>query len=1370
MRFLTTLLLLVAAVVGGFAWHFWDRIAPTIGLRPPVAAASVSAKELERITAESLVGIEINGIRLEKNGTVWNMPGEWPTRTAEVNDLVQVLTNLHSRFSPENFNHPREFGLAADQNPVTVKATVKLDSGGTKTYTLVFGEPAGESANPFVRATYVHVDDQPDVLRLAPGLIQKLRKNKDDFLRRQLFPEVVRTKFTESSASLGGDNELPTPAIALLNATEVAITGPDGSWTLRRTTPPAKPTSSSGPITMAQDKLAASWELVAPVVDRVDPERLKSLLAAVPDLWVEAFLPEADLEKTGLDQPERTISVKSPDRDLKVLIGKVSRVKVTNPPPPPPPNPLAPPPPPPPPIREEFRYAKLPNNPQVFEIKADRFPELFVKVADLRDPRLARFRPTDVAKLEINGPERKLLFAKEKDGAVNRWKLLEPVQAPAEGPKVMELLDKLSALQARGDAVIDSPELKNYGLADNDPVTTISLTVRPDAKDGDEAKHETIFFRLGKADAATAKLYLQVAGVARIDAVADDLLKLVDRPILAYRSRRIVDVPISKVAKIAVERAADPFTLSQTDGKWSLSQPVAAIADGGMTNSLVADLANLDAADFVNFSPSADDLKKYGLDAPSLKVIITSSDGAERTVLFGNAREGKPEVYAKLSDQPEVFALRQTIKDEIDQPSLAFRPLQLWQVPGGQVQSIEIKSAAESFTLTRDGAFWKIAGPFSATAFLPSVQPLAETASLPRAERFETHGNDDLAKFGLDNPAITMRVTIQGERPSDPTTTKVILFGKPVADGQSARFAKLSDQPGVFVMGAVTSEAVSRPALELLDRKLLQMDSRLITKLNGNSPTGSWSARKDGDKWVIDSMTPPVPGDRSVIEFFVNSLADIRATKFAAYSPTDLSQFGLDQPIATITATLATGDQPTTHTIALGKPTPDNAQARFARVDNGPAIGVLPIGLSSELAKSGLDFVDRGMISFPPKDLVAIRRASGDQEMVLELKDGAWQIVKPSVAPADDPALFEMTERLANLRAVRVAALHATDLQPFGLDKPAATITLSIKQSEGPPRDYTLKIGNAGPDGRFAQVVGTDTIFVLPDSKNDPLATRLLADAVKFRDRTLVRFTDADRVVVTRGQRTATFAKVDGQWKMTAPISADAENFDLEDLVLTASRLRADELVAEQPSDLKSVGLDPPDTEFKFFQGDQQVAQLLVSAKADDGRATVKSGAGTLVGKLDKGLSARLLNEYRKRSLWSNLDVVQVDSIIINAGIGGTPLILTKDDAGWKVAGKPDQTVNVEAVSDFLSTLASLKAERFVADDKADLKLFGLDPPVRVVVVKTRSGQTTTLHLGRLEGDSKRAYASVPGAGWVAVLGEAESDKLGREVSSFVQK
>src|SRR5262245_40651768 len=171
MRFWTTLIMLALVAAGVVLWQYWGTVGPTIGFKRPTIEQSASARELTRITPESLMRIELDNVRLERQGNNWNLPGEWPTRSAEVTDLVGVLTNLQSRFAPEPFNHPQTFGLAADQKPVTIRATVHSQEHGEKTFTLVFGEPSADKGNPFVRATYLHVDDQPEVLRLAPGLM-----------------------------------------------------------------------------------------------------------------------------------------------------------------------------------------------------------------------------------------------------------------------------------------------------------------------------------------------------------------------------------------------------------------------------------------------------------------------------------------------------------------------------------------------------------------------------------------------------------------------------------------------------------------------------------------------------------------------------------------------------------------------------------------------------------------------------------------------------------------------------------------------------------------------------------------------------------------------------------------------------------------------------------------------------------------------------------------------------------------------------------------------------------------------------------------------------------------------------------------------
>ncbi|MFL5327277.1 MAG: DUF4340 domain-containing protein [Gemmataceae bacterium] len=1354
MRFVSTLILVVLTAGVIAAYSFRDKLAPKFGLARP--DATVIVRELRDVTPETLVRIEIEpDVQLERHGSSWTLPGEWPARQAEVVRLIETLCGLTSRFAPVPLDDAKSLGLDKSQFPTVVKLSLRGDNGEI-THTLTFGTPPDWNENPFTRPTYLRIDDRSEALRLGPGLIDQLRKHRDDFLRRQLFPDIVRVKFP-APPSMGGESELPPPAVGLLDAQEVTVLGPDGTFMLRRKPDaPLATAPSTAPVPVAPEKLAAGWELAAPLSDRPDPDKLRGVLAAVPELWAEQFVSETELAKTGLDKPERSVRVQTRHGELTVLIGKVSRVKETKQPPPPPANPFQPPPPPPPPLREEYRYAKLPTNPQIFEVRTDRFGDLFVKPAEVRDPKLARFKSADVQKFDLARPDRTLSFSKQKaPSGEESWKITTPIAAPAEAAKITELLDKFSELQARGEDVIDSPDLKPFGLANDDKVATATLAItEEDAGATPEAPKKTtnriVAFRIGKDDPTKKKLYIQASGSPRINAVGDDLLKLVDRPVLAYRSRRVIDLPATQVAKIAIERATDPYTLSHVQENWSLDSPVAAKADSGKALALAGDLTRLEATEFVSVAPTPEELKTFGLDAPAVKATSTFADPTTpaKTLLVGKPREGTSETFAKLADGPEVFAIKQQLKDTIDQPSLAYRPVQLWQASGPAVTQISIERPGESYTLTRDGAQWKIAGPFAANAFMLAVQPLLEAAAAPRAEKFEAHSDSELVKFGLDKPALTLRVTIKGDRPQD-SSEKVLQLGKD-------RFAHVVGQPGVVVLPETTASAINRPALELLDRRLLDVDPHMIVKLAGTGPGGPWSATREGDKWTVDSLTPPAAGDRPVLDDITMKWAGLKAVHFAGYGSTDLKKFGLEPPASTITATVQAGDTPVTHTIALGAPVDGAPNARYARIDNGPAIAELSLNVVRDFPQSALEIVDRTVLSFDSGTLTALRRISSGPELAIERKDGAWKINKPFMAEADSFGLFEVVEPLANLRAVKVAAIGVTDLKPFGLDAPSATWEMSLTPKEGQSQKLTLKLGNATAEGRFASV-GTDRVYILAKD----LAAKLLAEPIRFRDRSLVTFTEANRVTISRSGRLTTFTRGEAGWRMTAPVAADAESFDLDDLVLAASKLRVDELVTEK--------LEKPEAELRFVQGDKEVAHILVGPRSDDGRALVKAEGSDLVGRLDAKLTSRMLAEYRKRSLWANLDAAQVESLTISPA-GSAPVTVVKGETGW-VDSKSGQHVRAEVVSEFLATLAGLRADHYAADEKADLKLYGLDPPQRTIVVRTRTGQVVTLNLGRFEGESKRPYASTPEqSGVVVVLSEADGAKLLKGLSESGSK
>ena len=161
---------------------------------------------------------------------------------------MNLLTHLHSRFAPIKADAAtlERFGLNKPAVTVTVQA-------GDTSHELSFSEEQGEQ-NRFSRPTYLRLDNRDDVLRLGPGLIAELDKPQDYYQQRRLFPSERVARDPEAVDRVD--------RVDRLNAKELDMPRTGASYTL--------------------EKQGNEWQLREPVKDRVDPDKLNALLAAVP--------------------------------------------------------------------------------------------------------------------------------------------------------------------------------------------------------------------------------------------------------------------------------------------------------------------------------------------------------------------------------------------------------------------------------------------------------------------------------------------------------------------------------------------------------------------------------------------------------------------------------------------------------------------------------------------------------------------------------------------------------------------------------------------------------------------------------------------------------------------------------------------------------------------------------------------------------------------------------------------------------------------------------------------------------------------------------------------------------------------------------
>ncbi len=600
--------------------------------------------------------------------------------------------------------------------------------------------------------------------------------------------------------------------------------------------------------------------------------------------------------------------------------------------------------------------------------------------------------------------------------------------------------------------------------------------------------------------------------------------------------------------------------------------------------------------------------------------------------------------------------------------------------------------------------------------------------------------------FGFATPAIKATFAYDGNK----QPARTLIVGAPRPEG--GYYAKIEDAPEVFALSKETADVLGRGSLAYRPTELwaLAIGDEPVEFTIRRAGQPDFKVVRKGEGWeVAGAFTVAAP--KEVADALVSALRSPRAESYLAHEAA-ADAFGLDKPRIVVTVKTKMAKE---HSLSLG-------EGKAARLGKGPAVFTVADEVVKAADQSALDFLDKALFKFDPAAVTSIVRTAGAETFEAAKKDDAWEITKPSAQPGDDQKLPALFRQIAGLRAEKFVAYAPTDLKPFGLDTPSATVTIK-------PGDVVLNIGSELPGGaRHAQVKGSPAVAVLAAAD----VKRLLANPLSFRDHMLARLPDADEASLTAGERKATFAKPEGTWRLAKPASADADHDALEGFLNNLARLRADEFVADKPdaAAMKKYGLDRPAAAWSFTSGGKEALWLAVGAEEPDGKRRYARITGKdLVFLLDAKLSAQAVAEYRPRTVFkTEIDPAQIEEVRFGYAEGA--FTLKKADGEWRFEGKPGVKVNTAALTDALSVLRGLKLERYVVDTGADMKLYGLDPVTLTLEVTTPGGKQTLL-IGGEQGGVRRRYARQPGKDTaVFVLGAADSFKLARTMADLTAK
>jgi hypothetical protein len=402
------------------------------------------------------------------------------------------------------------------------------------------------------------------------------------------------------------------------------------------------------------------------------------------------------------------------------------------------------------------------------------------------------------------------------------------------------------------------------------------------------------------------------------------------------------------------------------------------------------------------------------------------------------------------------------------------------------------------------------------------------------------------------------------------------------------------------------------------------------------------------------------------------------------------------------------------------------------------------------------------------KDVTAVQLKRGDESVRLQRDGENWQLVEPVKARGSRPAVDELLATVLTAKIDREIDANPKSLADFGLDKPAADITLMLKDGKA----LGLQLGAKNPTGVWVYARERDkpAVFVLGESVLRD-ATKAVAD---FRDRTILAF-DAKDVsgfeIVLPDQTLA----VEGEpraWRITRPVALRADNETVTEFLDRLTGQKVKEFVAETPAVRDAYGLERP-VRIAIHTGrdKDRVTRTLLLGKVDAAKKGVYA--------MRAGESSVLLlpddvwNQVPKNvGVLRNKTVVEVErdkvaKVEIESPKGSVTVAREGDQ--WKIVAPQALPADQVEVGTVLTKLNDLRAQGFLSADATAIPRYLGKPEVRVALTD-QAGATTTLLLApspEKRGGTPSAYAAVADKGPVTLVDAKALADLGRTANEL---
>ena len=398
------------------------------------------------------------------------------------------------------------------------------------------------------------------------------------------------------------------------------------------------------------------------------------------------------------------------------------------------------------------------------------------------------------------------------------------------------------------------------------------------------------------------------------------------------------------------------------------------------------------------------------------------------------------------------------------------------------VNGLEITNSHGFFFFEKKNGHWEIRKPVDTLADSPTIDGIVSQIAYTQPQRvIEIDGGSDkdaanLKEWGL-SPAEERAVI------HTPTKEFELLVGRKMAinDNVYARGSGRKNEP-VRIIPLTVKTLLDKELSDFRSRSVFNFEPAKATKIaarvadTGTTPGQQYEIDQKDGKWTLQ-LPLVARADNAAVQAVLTKILGLRANDFVNDDASNLSTYGLTSPSATLSVTVGT-DEPMV--LQLGGLVPNKNDQVYAQVLKSNSVFTLLASSVNAVLRDMPNVRDLHVLPFDVNKATAVSYVFGPKKGDLKFDNGLWSTVGDSAGLADVGKATDLLARLVQLQTTPVLVDSATDLKPYGLDKPQGKITISSPDIKPGP-SITLFIGKGQNKLLYVRNSNEPFIYTIPD-------------------------------------------------------------------------------------------------------------------------------------------------------------------------------------------------------------------------------------------------------------------------------------------------